>query len=48
MIAAVANVLVAGSGLVRIGAAVYAGSVLRTRPRPRLRDVWQGARPIES
>jgi ABC-2 type transport system permease protein len=40
--AAVAILLGAGYGLVRIGAAVYAGSVLRTGPRPRLRDVWQG------
>ena len=28
-------------GLVRLGGAVYSGSLLRTGARPRLRDVWR-------
>ena len=41
---AVALILTATFGLVRLGGAVYSGSVLRTGGRPRLRDVWNAAR----
>jgi ABC-2 type transport system permease protein len=37
-------ILAATYGLVRLGGAVYAGSLLRTGGRPRLRDVWSAAR----
>jgi ABC-2 type transport system permease protein len=42
---AVAIILAATYGLVRLGGAVYSGSLLRTGGRPRLRDVWSAARP---
>ena len=41
---AAAIILAATYGLVRLGGAVYAGSLLRTGGRPRLRDVWSAAR----
>jgi ABC-2 type transport system permease protein len=41
---AVAIILAATYGLVRLGGAVYSGSLLRTGGRPRLRDVWSAAR----
>jgi ABC-2 type transport system permease protein len=36
--------LTATYGLVRLGGAVYSGSLLRTGGRPRLRDVWSAVR----
>jgi ABC-2 type transport system permease protein len=41
---AVAMILTATYGLVRLGGAVYSGSLLRTGGRPRLRDVWSATR----
>ena len=41
---AVAVMLAATYGLVRLGGAVYSGALLRTGARPRLRDVWDAAR----
>lgn len=41
---AAAIILGATYGLVRLGGAVYSGSLLRTGGRPRLRDVWSAAR----
>jgi len=41
---AVAIITAATYGLVRLGGAVYSGSLLRTGARPRLRDVWSAAR----
>ena len=41
---AVAFILAATYGLVRLGGAVYSGSLLRAGGRPRLRDVWSAAR----
>ncbi len=41
---AVAIMLTATYGLVRLGGAVYSGALLRTGGRPRLRDVWDAAR----
>jgi ABC-2 type transport system permease protein len=41
---AAALILAATYGLVRLGGAVYSGSLLRTGARPRLRDVWSAAR----
>ena len=41
---AAALIITATYGLVRLGGAVYAGSLLRTGPRPRLRDLWSAAR----
>jgi ABC-2 type transport system permease protein len=44
-VALAAGLILAGAyGLIRLGGAVYAGSVLRTGARPRLRDVWRAAR----
>jgi ABC-2 type transport system permease protein len=37
-------ILAATYGLVRLGGAVYAGALLRTGGRPRLRDVWSATR----
>ena len=41
---AAAIILTATYGLVRLGGAVYSGSLLRTGGRPRLRDVWSAVR----
>jgi ABC-2 type transport system permease protein len=41
---ATAIILAATYGLVRLGGAVYSGSLLRTGARPRFRDVWSAAR----
>jgi ABC-2 type transport system permease protein len=41
---AAAIMLAATYGLVRLGGAVYSGSLLRTGGRPRLRDVWDAVR----
>ena len=41
---AVAVMVVAIFGLVRLGGAIYSGALLRTGARPRLRDVWNAAR----
>ena len=41
---AVAIILAGTYGLVRLGGAVYSGSLLRTGARARLRDVWSAAR----
>ena len=41
---AIAVTLAATYALVRLGAAVYSGALLRTGARPRLRDVWDAAR----
>jgi ABC-2 type transport system permease protein len=44
-IALATAIMLAGTyGLVRLGGAVYSGSLLRTGARPRLRDVWSAAR----
>jgi ABC-2 type transport system permease protein len=45
IVLATATILAATYGLVRLGGAVYSGSVLRSGARPRLRDVWSAARP---
>jgi ABC-2 type transport system permease protein len=44
---AVALILAATYGLVRLGGAVYSGSLLRTGGRPHLRDVWNAARAVK-
>jgi len=44
---AVSIILAATLGLVRLGGAVYSGSLLRTGARPRLGDVWRAARARE-
>jgi ABC-2 type transport system permease protein len=44
IMSAAAITLAATYGLVRLGGAVYSGSLLRTGGRPRLRDVWSAAR----
>ena len=44
IVLAAAIILAATYGLVRLGGAVYSGSLLRTGGRPRLRDVWSAAR----
>jgi ABC-2 type transport system permease protein len=44
IMSAAAIILAATYGLVRLGGAVYSGSLLRTGGRPRLRDVWSAAR----
>jgi ABC-2 type transport system permease protein len=44
IVLSVAIILAATYGLVRLGGAVYSGSLLRTGSRPRLRDVWSAAR----
>jgi ABC-2 type transport system permease protein len=44
LVLAVAIMLAATYGLVRLGGAVYSGALLRTGARPRLRDVWNAAR----
>ena len=44
IVLAAAIMLAATYGLVRLGGAVYSGSLLRTGGRPRLRDVWSAAR----
>ena len=44
IVLAVAIMLAATYGLVRLGGAVYSGALLRTGARPRLRDVRNAAR----
>jgi ABC-2 type transport system permease protein len=44
IVLAAALIFAATYGLVRLGGAVYSGSLLRTGGRPRLRDVWSAAR----
>ncbi len=44
IVLAVAIMLAATYGLVRLGGAVYSGALLRTGARPRLRDVRDAAR----
>jgi ABC-2 type transport system permease protein len=44
IVLAAALILAATYGLVRLGGAVYSGSLLRTGARPQLRDVWSAAR----
>jgi ABC-2 type transport system permease protein len=44
VVLAVAIMLVATYGLIRLGGAVYSGALLRTGARPRLRDVRNAAR----
>lgn len=39
-----ALILAATYGLVRLGGAVYSGSVLRTGARPQPRELWSAAR----
>lgn len=46
-IAAMAILFATAIWLVRAGAAVYAGSVLRTGGRPRFREVWEASRPCD-
>ena len=41
---AVAVVVAATYGLVRLGGAVYSGALLRTGAKPRIRDLWDAAR----